>query len=449
MLYRRRPRVAGFVVALVVGLAPAAGHAFSNGIASSLLGGVGCNACHSSGTTPSVILSGPTTVNAGDTALYTLTIFGSPAQRYGGLNVAGSTGVLSTGGPFATQTKTIIGNGGRVEITQSMPKQGDFTNVIEFSFGWTAPANFSGSATLHGWGNAVNLNTFNTGDAADDSSLIIVSGAPPPSPTATPTPGPDYCGMPATPGEPVLAADGAAQLCQRAIGKAGGLYVKKGLKAIQACLKTYQAGSSPNEPLALCAGTSAAGSPTDTKAAAALNKAGAKARKLLAAKCSDTALAGLDACATTLSGLQDCLITTHHQQLLDAVASQYGALAPTADKRAQKCQRAVASSAAALLNGALKASQKCLDARNKTGNTAPGAALCIAGAGGVPSDPKVAGASAKSLAALVKKTAGRCDNSTLAVLATCASNTDDLVTCLSCAQRSALIGLLAAEYGDD
>ena len=450
MGYRCRPGMAGVVVALVVALLPGAGQAFSTGVASTLLGGVGgigCNSCHSGGTPPSVVLSGPTIIDPGDSAIFTLTIFGSPGQGYGGLNVAGSTGLLTTGGPFAAQTKTIVGSGGRPEITHSAPKQGDFTNVIDFSFRWTAPADFSGSTTLRGWGNAVNNNLFNSGDAAAASSLIIMSSAPPPTPTATPTPGPDYCGIPATPGAPALAASPEALICQHAIGKAGALFVKKGLSAIQACLKTYQAGSNSGDPIGLCAGTSAAVAPTDARAASALAEVTGKARQLVAAKCSDDTLAGLDACATTLPGLQACLIETHHQQLLDALLSQYGVLAPTTDKAAQKCQRAIAGSAAGLLNGYLKASQKCLDVRNKTGNAAAGAPLCISGAGGPPSDAKVAAAIAKYTAALAKKLASNCDDTTLASLASCASNTDDLALCLACAHRSALSGLLAAEYG--
>ena len=83
---------------------PSMSRAFSTGIPSTVFGSAGCPLCHAGGVTPTVLLSGPTTVDPGDTADYTLTIFGTPPQTYGGLNVAANGGTLSTGGPFAIGT---------------------------------------------------------------------------------------------------------------------------------------------------------------------------------------------------------------------------------------------------------------------------------------------------------------------------------------------------------
>ena len=52
-------------------------------------------------------------------------------------------------------TKTILGALGLGEVTHTAPKQGDFLNVIEFSFQWTPPASFT-STTMRAWGMAVN-----------------------------------------------------------------------------------------------------------------------------------------------------------------------------------------------------------------------------------------------------------------------------------------------------
>lgn len=82
--------------------------------------GQNCNACHSGGVTPTVVLSGPTQVAPGSTHTFSLAITG-------GQNVAGG--------------------------------------QVSWTFSWTAPVD-PGSVTLYGSGNSVNLaNGFN-GDQA-------------------------------------------------------------------------------------------------------------------------------------------------------------------------------------------------------------------------------------------------------------------------------------------
>src|SRR5215468_2267025 len=185
---RQRRRWVWLVGALVVALHTPPASAYSGGISSAVFGTTGCPLCHSGGTAPSVVLSGPTSVAPGDTADYTLTIFTNPAQDFGGLNVSAPLGVLSVGGPFSTGTTTILGAGGLAEITHTMPKQADFLYTIEFSFSWTAPSDFT-SVTLRGWGNAVNGNHLPSGDAATLSTLDVFSStAATPTPSGSPSP---------------------------------------------------------------------------------------------------------------------------------------------------------------------------------------------------------------------------------------------------------------------
>lgn len=449
----RRYRLFGLWTALallaLLASAPAA-HAYSLGIASSTFGAAGCPGCHSGGTTPTVVLGGPSQVAAGDTVEYTLTIFGNSAQPSGGFNVAATDGTLSLGGSFATATRTILGLGGLVEITHSMPKPGDaLLHSIEFSFYWTAPNDFS-SATLRGWGNAVNGNGLPIGDAAALTTLAIsVAATHTPAPTATPTPTVAVCGD-RVPPQPAIAVDTAARACQAAIAKAGALYLKKDHKAVRNCLKAVQRGVLSGDPAAVCRGTSTV-APTDPKAAAAIAKAQTKARALLAHECTDAALLLLDACAATESALEDCFLAQHRQAVVDAVGSEYGDVASTSDVGEQKCQGAVGNAGARFLTASLKAAHKCLAKEFIPGVTLDGGALCLGSiVGGVfvpPTDVKAAAAAAAAQAVLADKILAKCDDPQLSALGACGSDEASTVACLLCAHRGTVFDLLAGELG--
>ena len=432
--------------------------ASSGGIASTVFNAAGCPLCHGGGTPPSVVLSGPTAVAPGSTAVYTLTIFGSDAQNFGGFNVAAPLGALSTGGPFALGTKTVTGVLGLIEITHSAPKQGDFLNAVEFSFRWAAPPAFT-SVTLRGWGNAVNHNGLPSGDSAVLSTLEVLSSAantPTPAstatPTATPTPSvaPVVCGD-AAPLKPALLTDPAAQVCQAAMAKAAALYVKKDLKAVQSCLKVFQKGDATGDPIGLCAGTAAAVLPADGKTAAAIAKAQAKARAVLAAKCPAAALAPLDACADSASALATCFLVEHRQRVLDAVATEYGVVVPTTDRDAQKCQAAIGNAARGYVATALVAGQKCLAARNAAGSAGDGAALCVGSVTGnafiPPLDAKAAAAVAGAGARLAKAIHRKCDDVALSALDACGANQVGALACLLCTHRTSVFALVSDEFG--
>ncbi len=185
---RRRVSWTLVLACLVIAASAARVAAFSGGITStSFSPATGCNSCHAGGTAPTVTLTGPASVLPDSTHEYTVTISDVGTQHFGGLNVAGPSGVLATGGGDAGGTQTIAGAGGLAEITHTAPKAAS-GGVTTFSFLWTAPSSFT-SVTLATWGNAVNGNFSTAGDRATRRTLDIINATLPTAvPTATPTP---------------------------------------------------------------------------------------------------------------------------------------------------------------------------------------------------------------------------------------------------------------------
>ncbi len=166
-------------------LVPPSADAFSMGISTQQFGMSACNQCHLGAAAPAVTLSGPTTVSAGSTNEYLLTI--TTPLAAGGLNVSALDGAFATGGSDPAGTQAIAGSGGRDEITHTAAKAAA-AGSITFSFLWTAPLSFV-STDLVAWGNAVDGNSQTSGDqAAFDILSVMNADTPSPSPTATATP---------------------------------------------------------------------------------------------------------------------------------------------------------------------------------------------------------------------------------------------------------------------
>lgn len=453
----RQRIVPACVIGVLMLLCAPPAHAFSTGIASTVFGPTGCPLCHAGGTAPTVVFSGPTAVAPDSTVEYTLTIFGDTTQNFGGFNVAAPLGALSTGGPFAAGTQAITGLLGLAEITHTMPKQGDFLSVVEFSFQWTAPPNFT-SVTLRAWGNAVDDSHSPTGDAATLSTLEVFAAGDEPTttdtpdgtPTPTPTRGAFVCGD-AAPLAPALVTDSAAQACQAAIAKAGAAYVKKDHKAVRKCLETAQAGGGASaDSLATCVGNAGV-APADPKTAAAIGKAQAKALALVRARCSDAAVAPLEACAATSAELEICFLAQHRQAVVDLISDQYGLVSASPDKGVAKCQRAIGRAAAKHFIAHLRASQKCLVRRNKAGAPVDGGADCVgalaANAFAPPRNVKVDTAEATGAGKLIKAIETKCSDAQLAALHTCGSDRASAAGCLLCADRTTVFDLISGEFG--
>lgn len=145
-------------------------------------GGAGCHgAVASSGV--QVQISGPDTVVAGQSVIYTVSISGGPA-REGGTNIAVSKGVLS---PVDTLLKEFRG-----ELTHERPTPFPQTGPLQFRFRYTAPPAV-GQDTMFANGNSVNGDRQPSGDQwnfAPDKyitviqSLTSVSSSPSQRPTS-------------------------------------------------------------------------------------------------------------------------------------------------------------------------------------------------------------------------------------------------------------------------
>ncbi len=121
-----------------------------------------CNSCHSGGTTPTVALTGPTSLATGASGVYTFTITGGAAV-VGGLDVATSAGKLQ-----ATGSNTKLSG---IEITQTAATS--FTaGSLAFTFTLVAPST-AGTVTLYGAGLSANNNGSTSGDKATGTTLAV------------------------------------------------------------------------------------------------------------------------------------------------------------------------------------------------------------------------------------------------------------------------------------
>jgi uncharacterized protein (TIGR03382 family) len=159
-------------VALVAGLLSSAAFANSSGINGfSGKSGATCTSCHLAGAAvPTVQLSGPATLAAGETGQYTVTIKGGPGKLAGtDIAVSDAAAKLVEG----TGLKLLSG-----ELTHTMPKA--FANgEASFTFSLKAPST-GGTVTLYAAGNSANADYNNTGDGIGSTKLdVTVTGAAP------------------------------------------------------------------------------------------------------------------------------------------------------------------------------------------------------------------------------------------------------------------------------
>jgi len=155
-----------FTVAMIVLLPLSQVQATSSGRLNASQG-VGCNACHSGGIVPTVVLSGPTTVALGSTNSYTFTISGGQ-KLTGGLNVSVSGGTL-----VATQPGTTMAVG---QISHVTPATADANGQIVFSFDWQAPL-VDSSIVIYAAGLSADGSYTTLGDAGATTTLAITVGA--------------------------------------------------------------------------------------------------------------------------------------------------------------------------------------------------------------------------------------------------------------------------------
>jgi hypothetical protein len=183
----------GVLLAALALAAPA--HALPEGITGySGKDGRFCNECHRGGGVPTVVLTGPTSVTAGSTNTYVLTITGGAAQA-GGLNAAVDVpdAIMGASGELVVRAN---------EVTHT--DEQEFENgALALPFTVRAPPR-NGPFRIFAAGNSTNDDGEQTGDRAGATALTVEvtggieppdAGAPPPSP-----PPPD----PVTPTDPLL-----------------------------------------------------------------------------------------------------------------------------------------------------------------------------------------------------------------------------------------------------
>lgn len=140
-----------------------------------------CNSCHGGGKAPKVTLSGPTSLDAGASAVYTFQLETDAAVTGMNAAVSANDGVMT--GDDAGFTRAESG-----EVTHAKTVKPD-AGVVIYSFSMTAPP-FGGKYTLFAAGNACNNNGQSDGDDSSATTLMIdVNGPPrPPEPEAGTTP---------------------------------------------------------------------------------------------------------------------------------------------------------------------------------------------------------------------------------------------------------------------
>lgn len=169
--------------ALLAWLLSTSALAYPNGITGySGKSGVTCTSCHLRGATvPTVELSGPTSLAAGETGEYTFLIRGGPAV-VGGTNIAVSntSAALTPGSGSGLTTR-------EGELTHS-PSPRSFSNgELRFNFSMRAPAS-GGTVTLFAAGNSANDDSGNTADGIAATKLEVTvtggtgGGSPEPEP---------------------------------------------------------------------------------------------------------------------------------------------------------------------------------------------------------------------------------------------------------------------------
>jgi hypothetical protein len=144
----------------------------SNGIAGySGQDGFTCSTCHAGGVAPAVRLEGPTTVAAGQTALFRFVVRSDDTdQTSAGFNVSANGGILGTV-PADTGVKTqTFANA--VEVTHTTPRRNDGNDETSWSFAWQAPDVLEDD-TLFGAGNSVDGFDDQSGDESATTTIDV------------------------------------------------------------------------------------------------------------------------------------------------------------------------------------------------------------------------------------------------------------------------------------
>jgi parallel beta-helix repeat protein len=241
--------------------------------------------------------------------------------------------------------------------------------------------------------------------------------------------------------------DADTQRCQQGVARAGGVYARAKLRAVQLCLDKIQSGALGGDPVTVCRGTPGV-PPTDARTATKIARAEGRVAAILGAKCTDPILATMDVCAPTVAGLTACLVADHWAHTDAVVAEQYGTLAPTGDAGQQACQAAVAKEAGKYLKQRLNAVRRCLDSRNKRCGNDDEQPNCLFPS--ETSESRLEAAAARKIARaeakMREKIAAECSDAEITALDACADTNGPLGDCLVCSHDSAAHRLVGGQY---
>jgi hypothetical protein len=253
---------------------------------------------------------------------------------------------------------------------------------------------------------------------------------------------------------PPQAPSEAAADCQKTLGKAAVVYMKKRAKAHRSCLDKLAQGKLGGAPDPLCRGSFSSGSeipPLDPKTAETLSKAAASFTQKVAKGCADADLAILGACADTVAKLPRCILPAYGAAAIAASELAYGQVGLIANPVALKCQKTVGKASVNYLFKATKALQVCLDKVNKGSLSGDAQALCLGALapGGVaaPADESTAEKLFKAEEKLRDTIARKCEASELSMLASCGTDLMSVGDCLACTHWRRGIAAIQSAYG--
>jgi parallel beta-helix repeat protein len=243
---------------------------------------------------------------------------------------------------------------------------------------------------------------------------------------------------------PVLGPDSLK--CQSGVGRAGSVYVKLRMKAVQRCLAKIQSGDLAGDPVTVCRGTPGV-PPTDQTTADKIANAEGRVASILAGKCSDPVVAGLGLCAPTVAGLSTCLVDDHFARTDAAIEAEYGTVV-VGNAQEQECQAAIGKWAGKYLSAREKAIAKCFDTRNKRvcGTDDPLPNCLNPSLDGPPAESAAAKKIARALDKMTVKIPEVCADSELTGLDACGTANGPLADCLTCSHDNAAALLVAGEY---
>lgn len=156
--------------------------------------------------------------------------------------------------------------------------------------------------------------------------------------------------------------------CQKAIYKAGRTYLRRAITALEHCRNAINRGKLDIAP-ADCASQ---GSVAPKLAAAAT-----KGRIALSKKCTDTLVAALNACASTVDGLiapaadAGCILDGCDQAVQREIAAAYGRVLDPSEKTPESCQRTIGKASTRYLLDHLDFRYECREKANESGYSVP------------------------------------------------------------------------------